>query len=93
MVGTLERTQQTAPPLPDAADPPRPTRGTSRRSATWLNTLAPLAAFALLIVVWKIVVIIGGYPAFLLPPPEAVARVVRGMRCGAASSGRTSARH
>jgi NitT/TauT family transport system permease protein len=74
MVGTLERTQQTAPPLPDAADPPRPTRGTSRRSATWLNTLAPLAAFALLIVVWKIVIIVGNYPAFLLPPPEAVAR-------------------
>jgi NitT/TauT family transport system permease protein len=74
MVGTLERTQQTAPPLPDAATPPRPASGTSRRNATWLNTLAPLVAFALLIMIWKIVVIVGGYPAFLLPPPEAVAR-------------------
>jgi NitT/TauT family transport system permease protein len=74
MVGTLERTQQTAPPLPTAPDAPREDRARSRRSATWLNALAPLAAFVLLIVIWKVVVVVGDYPAFLLPPPEAVAR-------------------
>jgi NitT/TauT family transport system permease protein len=74
MVGTVERTQQTAPPQSDATDQPRRARSTSRRGATWLNALAPVIAFALLIAVWKIVVVVSGYPAFLLPSPEAVAR-------------------
>ena len=30
-------------------------------------------SFAAFIVVWKLVVVIGGYPSFILPPPEAVA--------------------
>lgn len=70
MVGTLERTKH-AP----AVAPPTPSkRVRRRRDPSWLNALAPVAAFALLIVVWKAVVVIGGYPVFLLPPPEAVAR-------------------
>lgn len=74
MVGTLERTEQHAPRAPLPAPPPRPSPGRSRQAATRLNTLAPVVAFALLIVIWKIVVVIGGYKPFLLPPPETVAR-------------------
>ena len=71
MVGTLERTTQT--PATDIAPvPPHKTR--RQRDATWLNMLAPVAAFVLLIVIWKLAVMIGGYQPFILPPPEAVAR-------------------
>ncbi len=74
MVGTLERTPQTTA----AAAAPAPPRKARRwRNAAWLNPLAPVAAFVLLIVVWKLAVVIGGYQPFLLPPPEAVARSFR----------------
>lgn len=71
MVGTLERTSQ-APSASIAPAPPHKTR--RQRDATWLNMLAPVAAFVLLIVIWKLAVMIGGYQPFILPPPEAVAR-------------------
>jgi len=77
MVGTLERTEQTAPMVnPSVPAPQRPQRPQRRlrRSTTWMNTLAPIVAFILLIVAWKIVVVVGGYKPFLLPPPETVAR-------------------
>ncbi len=70
-VGTLERTKQTQATIV-APIPPR--KATQRRDATWLNALAPVAAFALLVAIWKLVVVIGGYQPFILPPPEAVAR-------------------
>jgi NitT/TauT family transport system permease protein len=35
--------------------------------------LPVLLAFALFVAAWKAVVVIGGYPPFILPPPEAVA--------------------
>ncbi len=74
MVGTLERTQQRTPAL---TLPPK-RRGTKRaRRGARLNALAPLVAFVLLLVVWKLVIIIGDYKPFLLPPPEAVARSFR----------------
>jgi NitT/TauT family transport system permease protein len=43
------------------------------------STLLPVAvAFAIAVLGWKAIVVIGGYPAFILPPPEAVAaRFVR----------------
>jgi len=71
MVGTLERTNRTKATI-SVPIPPR--KATRRRDATWLNALAPVVAFVLLIVVWKLAVVIGGYEAFILPPPEAVAR-------------------
>jgi NitT/TauT family transport system permease protein len=38
------------------------------------STLVPVVAvFALFLVVWKAIVVIGGLPVFILPPPEAVA--------------------
>ncbi len=70
-VGTIERAKQTQAAIA-APIPPRKT--TRRRDATWLNALAPLAAFIVLIVIWKLAVVIGGYQAFILPPPEMVAR-------------------
>ncbi len=74
MVGTLERTKQTAPMVnPSVPAPQRPQRRL-RRSTAWMNTLAPIVAFILLIIVWKVVVVVGGYKPFLLPPPETVAR-------------------
>jgi NitT/TauT family transport system permease protein len=37
------------------------------------SALVPvLAAFAVFLVAWKVIVVIGGYPPFILPPPEAV---------------------
>ncbi len=73
MVGTLERTTGAPAAAPATLPPPTPP-ARSRRGAAWLNTLAPLIAFALLIIVWKLAVVIGGYQPFLLPPPETVAR-------------------
>jgi putative riboflavin transport system permease protein len=40
--------------------------------------LSVVASFAVFVIVWKAIVVIGGYPLFILPPPEAVAgRFVR----------------
>ncbi|HEY2917297.1 MAG TPA: ABC transporter permease [Candidatus Limnocylindrales bacterium] len=36
---------------------------------TWLAALVALAVF---LVAWKLVVVVGGYPVFILPPPETV---------------------
>jgi len=46
---------------------------------TLLRNLAPvLAAAVLFLVGWRLVVALGGYPAFILPAPEVVgARLVR----------------
>ncbi|HEY8871358.1 MAG TPA: ABC transporter permease [Candidatus Limnocylindrales bacterium] len=43
------------------------------------STVVPvLAALAVFVVAWKVVVVVGGYPVFILPPPEVVvARFVR----------------
>ena len=71
MVGTLERTKQ-APAAVAIPAPPRKTR--QRRDERWLNALAPITAFVLLMVIWKLAAVIGGYQPFILPPPEAVAR-------------------
>lgn len=71
MVGTLERTKHTPATV---ATPAPPHKATRRHDFSWLNTLAPIVAFALLIIVWKAVVVVGGYKPFLLPPPETVAR-------------------
>ena len=73
MVGTLERTER-EPARTAAPEPLRERATRHRRDAAWLNALAPLAAFVVLIVVWKLAVVIGGYQPFLLPPPETVAR-------------------
>lgn len=75
MVGTLERTTH-APAggtPPSARDIPPPPRSRGQRPSRWHNGLAPVAALAGVIVVWKLVILIGGYQSFLLPPPEAVA--------------------
>jgi hypothetical protein len=41
--------------------------------------LSVAASFAVFVLVWKAIVVIGGYPPFILPPPESVAsRFVRG---------------
>jgi len=41
--------------------------------------LSVAASFAIFVLVWKAIVVIGGYPPFILPPPESVAaRFVRG---------------
>jgi ABC-type nitrate/sulfonate/bicarbonate transport system permease component len=40
-------------------------------------------SFAIFVLAWKAVVVIGGYPPFILPPPESVAdRFVRAWRDG-----------
>jgi NitT/TauT family transport system permease protein len=45
--------------------------------------LSVAASFAVFVLVWKAIVVIGGYPPFILPPPEAVAsRFVRGWADG-----------
>jgi NitT/TauT family transport system permease protein len=42
-----------------------------------------LLAFAAFVVVWKLIVVVGGYPPFILPPPESVAaRLVTGWTDG-----------
>jgi NitT/TauT family transport system permease protein len=42
------------------------------------NAAAILATLALVLLAWKAIVVVGDYPAFILPPPEAVAtRFVR----------------
>jgi NitT/TauT family transport system permease protein len=79
MADTLERTRNASaapagssramrqtPSLPPA--PPR------HKRSRWGNTLAPVVAVFLLLVVWKLAILIGGYQKFLLPPPETVAR-------------------
>lgn len=71
MVGTLEQRTRTST-VKIAPMPAYKTR--RRRDPAWLNALAPVAAFVLLIIIWKLAVVIGGYQPFILPPPEAVAR-------------------
>jgi NitT/TauT family transport system permease protein len=40
-------------------------------------------SFAIFVIAWKAIVVVGGYPTFILPPPEAVAdRFVRAWRDG-----------
>jgi NitT/TauT family transport system permease protein len=48
------------------------------------SAVLPVAAsFAVFVLVWKAIVVIGGYPPFILPPPESVAsRFVRGWADG-----------
>jgi NitT/TauT family transport system permease protein len=42
------------------------------------NAVAIVATFAVVVLLWKAIVVIGDYPAFILPPPESVAaRFVR----------------
>ena len=44
-----------------------------RASTRWGTAAISAAAFAAFLVAWKVIVIIGGYPPFILPPPETVA--------------------
>ena len=45
--------------------------------------LSVTASFAVFVLLWKAIVVIGGYPPFILPPPESVAsRFVRGWADG-----------
>jgi NitT/TauT family transport system permease protein len=45
--------------------------------------MAVLAALVVFLAVWKLVVVVGGYPVFILPPPETVvARFVQGWTSG-----------
>jgi NitT/TauT family transport system permease protein len=79
MVDTLERTRapSAAAKMPGAIQAmhdesiPLPPR---KRQHRWGNALAPLISVAILIGVWKLAILIGGYQPFLLPPPETVAR-------------------
>jgi putative riboflavin transport system permease protein len=77
MVDTLERTHAPSPapvtasamrPIPESVPPP------PRKRRRWGNVFAPIVAVGLLLVVWKLAILIGGYEPFLLPPPETVAR-------------------
>lgn len=63
-----------AAPHEQDADAAPAVRRTSRRPPAWL----PVAAGALVVLAaWKALVLVGGYPPFVLPPPEAVfARLV-----------------
>jgi NitT/TauT family transport system permease protein len=40
---------------------------------TRTGLLSVLASFVIFVLIWKAVVVIGGYPPFILPPPESVA--------------------
>jgi NitT/TauT family transport system permease protein len=51
--------------------PPAPAGGALARSVVGLWPL--VVAFAAFVAIWKLVVILGGLPLFILPPPEAVA--------------------
>jgi len=78
MVGTLERRVPPSATHTLEREPPhRPetlrARHFSQRHARLLNTGAPVIAFALLLIIWKLVAIVGDYKPFLLPSPEAVA--------------------
>ncbi len=42
-------------------------------TARFKAVIPVLAAAALFVIGWKLVVVIGGYPSFILPPPESVA--------------------
>lgn len=74
MVGTLERTRQDSATQITTEATLRRTPTRSRRARRWQDAFAPVVAFAFVIALWKVVVIVGGYQAFLLPPPETVAR-------------------
>ena len=62
------------PPAP-AGRGPRPPEAASRRDRR-ATSIARRSSAALLVFVlaWKVVVVVGGYPAFILPPPETVCR-------------------
>jgi NitT/TauT family transport system permease protein len=50
------------------------------RGEAWVPVVGALVVF---VVVWKAIVVVGGYPPFILPPPEAVvARFVRAIGDG-----------
>ena len=40
---------------------------------TRTGLLSVLASFVIFVLIWKAIVVIGGYPPFILPPPESVA--------------------
>jgi NitT/TauT family transport system permease protein len=47
------------------------------------TALAAVGAFAVAVLLWKAIVIVGGYPTFILPPPEAVfGRLLEAWRSG-----------
>jgi len=47
------------------------------------TALAAVGAFAVAVLLWKAIVIVGGYPPFILPPPEAVfGRLIEAWRDG-----------
>jgi NitT/TauT family transport system permease protein len=47
------------------------------------STLSIVAGFVAVVFAWKAIVVIGGYPVFILPPPETVAsRLVEALRAG-----------
>jgi NitT/TauT family transport system permease protein len=52
----------------------RPAAG-SRSSSAWRSRLVPvIVAAVIFLVAWKAIVVIGGYPPFILPAPEVVGR-------------------
>lgn len=54
-----------------ALRPPASSASDAARSAAGLWPIA--VAFAVFVLIWKLVVVIGGLPVFILPPPETVA--------------------
>ena len=46
--------------------------GTGDRLITRSSVLTVVGALIVFLLVWRAIVIIGGYPAFILPTPEAV---------------------
>jgi NitT/TauT family transport system permease protein len=60
-------TQSTAPPLPSTAR----ARAAKR---VWFTRASPLVLIVALLVVWEVCVRVFGVPAYLLPPPSAIAR-------------------
>ena len=53
---------------------PRPATGTRRRApGRWRRAVDVGAAALVFVVAWKLIVVLGGYPVFILPAPEVVA--------------------
>jgi NitT/TauT family transport system permease protein len=60
--------------VPPHGDAGAPTRGGGALLDRWFPAVWPIvAAFVGFVALWKLVVIIGGLPPFVLPPPESVA--------------------
>src|SRR5690606_8685713 len=55
---------------PDPGAPRRPGRGAGPVTGRLLPVVGALVVF---VAAWKAIVLVGGYPPFILPPPEAVA--------------------